>query len=90
MIGRYQSTGRFRSRADLLATAESRRARLAQRRAQLAVAKPCSRVSTGIDVHSVKRKPTDSKFSFRRPDVSVHRCIERGSKLSARDTPNGG
>jgi len=48
-------------------------------------AEPCARVSTDVDVHFVKRKRTDGKFSFRRPDVSVYRCIERGAKLSAPD-----
>jgi Uma2 family endonuclease len=46
---------------------------------------PCTRVSTGIDVHFVKRKRSDGKLSFRRPDVSVYKCIERGAKLSAPD-----
>lgn len=43
-------------------------------------------MSTDIDVHFLKRKRIDGKFSFRRPDVSVYRCIERGSKLLAPDT----
>ena len=60
--------------------------RLANRLEAAKPAEPCTRVSTDIDVHFVKRKSTDAKFSFRRPDVSVYRCIERGSKLSARDT----
>jgi Uma2 family endonuclease len=34
----------------------------------------------------VKRKRTDGKLSFRRPGVSVYRCIERGAKLYTRDT----
>lgn len=48
---------------------------------------PCVSVSTEIDMHYLKRH-RDLKgnlFSFRRPDVSVHRCLERGSKLSTRD-----
>ena len=60
--------------------------RLANRLETAKPHEPCTRVSTDIDVHFVKRKRTDGKFSFRRPDVSVYRCIERGSKLSARDT----
>jgi Uma2 family endonuclease len=36
--------------------------------------------------HFVKRKRSDGKLSFRRPDVSVYRCVERGAKLSAPDT----
>jgi Uma2 family endonuclease len=46
---------------------------------------PCTRVSTDIDVYFVKRKRSDGNLSFRRPDVSVYRCIERGTKLSASD-----
>ena len=46
---------------------------------------PCTRVSTDIDVHFVKRRRKDGKFSFRRPDVSVYRCIERGAKVSTPD-----
>jgi Uma2 family endonuclease len=60
--------------------------RLANRLEAAKPAEPCTRVSTGIDVHFLKRKRADGTFSFRRPDVSVYRCIERGSKLSARDT----
>ena len=59
--------------------------RLANRLEAARPAEPCTRVSTDIDVHFVKRKRADGTFSFRRPDVSVYRCIERGSKLSARD-----
>jgi Uma2 family endonuclease len=46
---------------------------------------PCTRVSTDIDVHFVKLRRKAGRFSFRRPDVSVYRCIERGSKLSTPD-----
>lgn len=47
---------------------------------------PCLRVSTDIDVHFVKRRRKDGKFSFRRPDVSVYKCMPRGAKLTAADT----
>jgi Uma2 family endonuclease len=47
---------------------------------------PCTRVSTDIDVYFVKRRRQGGRFSFRRPDVSVYRCIERGTKLTAPDT----
>lgn len=47
---------------------------------------PCMRVSTDIDVHFVKLRRKSGKFSFRRPDVSIYRCIERGAKLSTPDT----
>lgn len=46
---------------------------------------PCTRVSTDIDVYFHKRRRRDGAFSFRRPDVTVYRCIERGSKLTAAD-----
>lgn len=44
-------------------------------------------VSTEIDIHYAKRhRDTEGNlFSFRRPDVTVHRCLERGAKLSTRD-----
>jgi Uma2 family endonuclease len=60
--------------------------RLANRLEAARPAEPCTRVSTDIDVHFVKRKRSDGKLSFRRPDVSVYKCIERGAKLSAPDT----
>jgi Uma2 family endonuclease len=59
--------------------------RLANRLEAARPAEPCTRVSTDIDVHFVKRKRSDGKLSFRRPDVSVYKCIERGAKLSAPD-----
>jgi Uma2 family endonuclease len=59
--------------------------RLANRLEAAKPAEPCTRVSTDIDVHFIKRKRADGKLSFRRPDVSVYRCIERGAKLSAKD-----
>jgi Uma2 family endonuclease len=60
--------------------------RLANRLEAAKPQQPCTRVSTDIDVHFVKRKRSDGTLSFRRPDVSVYRCIERGAKLSAPDT----
>ncbi len=48
-------------------------------------AQPCMRVSTGVDVHFVKRSRSDGTLSFRRPDISVYRCTEEGAKLFARD-----
>jgi Uma2 family endonuclease len=60
--------------------------RLANRLESARPQEPCTRVSTDIDVHFVKGRRSDGKFSFRRPDVSVYRCIERGAKLSAPDT----
>lgn len=59
--------------------------RLANRLEAARPAEPCTRVSTDVDVQFVKRKRSDGKLSFRRPDVSVYKCIERGAKLSAPD-----
>jgi Uma2 family endonuclease len=59
--------------------------RLANRLEAAKPAAPCVRVSTDIDVYFVKRQRSDGTLSFRRPDVSVYRCIERGAKLSVRD-----
>ncbi|MGO4617515.1 Uma2 family endonuclease [Nocardia sp. 2YAB30] len=55
---------------------------------QLEAAKPddpCTRVSTDVDVHFSRRAGRAGTFSFRRPDVSIYRCIERGSKLTTAD-----
>ena len=35
-------------------------------------AQPCTRVSTGVDVHFMKRRRSDGTLSFRRPDISVY------------------
>jgi len=48
-------------------------------------AQPCTRVSTGVDVHFIKRSRSDGTLSFRRPDISVSRCTEKDAKLFARD-----
>jgi Uma2 family endonuclease len=60
--------------------------RLANKLESAKPAEPCTRVSTDVDVYFGKRRRQGGKFSFRRPDVSVYRCIERGSKLTAPDT----
>jgi Uma2 family endonuclease len=60
--------------------------RLANRLEAARPAQPCTRVSTDIDVYFVKRRRSDGKLSFRRPDVSIYRCIERGAKLTTQDT----
>jgi hypothetical protein len=41
-------------------------------------AQPCTQVSTGADVHLMKRRRSDGTLSFRRPDISVYRCTEEG------------
>lgn len=48
-------------------------------------AQPCTRVSTGVDVHFIKRRRSDGTLSFRRPDISVYRCMEKDARLFARD-----
>ncbi|WP_199856716.1 Uma2 family endonuclease [Nocardia suismassiliense] len=48
-------------------------------------AEPCTRVSTDVDVHFTRRRNRDGAFSFRRPDVTVYRCVERGTKLTTND-----
>ncbi|NQE92162.1 Uma2 family endonuclease [Nocardia terpenica] len=55
---------------------------------QLEAAKPedpCTRVSTDVDVHFTKRRNRDGAFSFRRPDVTIYRCVDRGAKLTTAD-----
>jgi Uma2 family endonuclease len=46
---------------------------------------PCVSVSTEVDMHYAKRRQDaeGNLFSFRRPDVTVHRCLERGAKLDS-------
>ncbi|MFG2002346.1 Uma2 family endonuclease [Spirillospora sp. NPDC048911] len=47
----------------------------------------CVEVSTDVDMHfRQRRRDVEGNWlSFRRPDVTVHRCLERGSKLTSRD-----
>ncbi|NEW25782.1 Uma2 family endonuclease [Nocardia cyriacigeorgica] len=44
---------------------------------------PCIRVVTDFEMHYQRTRPKTPGFSFRRPDVVVHRCIPRGEKLSS-------
>ncbi|MFD0856248.1 Uma2 family endonuclease [Actinomadura adrarensis] len=46
---------------------------------------PCVEVNTDVDVQFVKWNREDRGFSFRRPDVSVNRCLDRGAKLMSSD-----
>lgn len=46
---------------------------------------PCLGVATDVDARLDRRIRKVGKFSFRRPDVSVHKCIPRGTRLSAAD-----
>ncbi|MEU2034549.1 Uma2 family endonuclease [Nocardia amamiensis] len=59
--------------------------RLANRLEAAKPADPCTRVSTDVDVHFSRRRDHAGAFSFRRPDVTVYRCIERGTKLTTSD-----
>ncbi|AYF76450.1 Uma2 family endonuclease [Nocardia yunnanensis] len=52
---------------------------------QLELAKPADpgvRISTGVDVRFAWQKCSAGAFSFRRPDVTIYRCIDRGTKLT--------
>jgi Uma2 family endonuclease len=60
--------------------------RLANRLESARPEQPCMSVATDIDVQFVKRHRKDGKFSFRRPDVSVYRCINRTAKVMTSDT----
>jgi Uma2 family endonuclease len=44
---------------------------------------PCFAVSSEVDMNYAR--VTGRGFSFRRPDVSVYRCLPRGAKLMASD-----
>jgi Uma2 family endonuclease len=59
--------------------------RLANRLEEAKPGDPCTRVSTDVDVHFRKRRRRDGAFSFRRPAVTVYRCIDRGAKLTTED-----
>jgi Uma2 family endonuclease len=59
--------------------------RLANRVESAKPADPCTRVSTDVDVYFRQRRRKDRGFSFRRPDVTVYRCIERGAKVTTAD-----
>ncbi|WP_433603199.1 Uma2 family endonuclease [Nocardia sp. CA-135953] len=48
-------------------------------------ADPCARVSTDIDLHFARRRNRQQGFSFRRPYVTVCRCVERGTKVTTGD-----
>ncbi|WP_227997329.1 Uma2 family endonuclease [Nocardia australiensis] len=48
-------------------------------------AEPCTQVVTDFEMHYHKVRPRSPGFSFRRPDVVVHRCFPRGQKLTTAD-----
>ncbi|WP_084961574.1 Uma2 family endonuclease [Thermoactinospora rubra] len=45
----------------------------------------CLEVVAGHEMHFSKRRFDDGRLSFRRPDVAVHRRLDRHSKLTAAD-----
>lgn len=59
--------------------------RLANRLEAARPEEPCTRVSTDVDVYFHQRNKEYKTFSFRRPDVTVYRCKERGTKLQSTD-----
>jgi Uma2 family endonuclease len=48
-------------------------------------AEPCMRVLTDFEMHYRNVRPKTRGFSFRRPDVLVHRCVSQGSKVHTSD-----
>jgi Uma2 family endonuclease len=45
-------------------------------------AEPCTRVLTDFEMRYRKVSPKTRGFSFRRPDVVVHRCVPKGTKVT--------
>lgn len=48
-------------------------------------AEPCTGVVTDFEMHYVKGRPGSPGFSFRRPDVVLHRCVDEDRKLTTAD-----
>jgi Uma2 family endonuclease len=48
-------------------------------------AEPCTGVVTDFEMHYRKGRPSSPGFSFRRPDVALHRCVEGDRKLTTAD-----
>lgn len=48
-------------------------------------ATPCLAVTTDVEMHYSRRRRLGGRFSFRRPDVTVYRCIGRGDQLTSSD-----
>jgi Uma2 family endonuclease len=46
---------------------------------------PCTRVVTDFEMHYRKDRPNSPGFSFRRPDVALHRCFTEDRALSTAD-----
>jgi Uma2 family endonuclease len=48
-------------------------------------AHPCTEVLTDFEMHYVASRPSSPGFSFRRPDVVLHRCFDEDRKLMTSD-----
>ncbi|WP_328408446.1 Uma2 family endonuclease [Nocardia sp. NBC_00403] len=59
--------------------------RLANSVEQARPAEPCTGVVTDFEMHYVRSRPGSPRFSFRRPDVALHRCIDEDRKLTTAD-----
>ncbi|WP_433577663.1 Uma2 family endonuclease [Nocardia brasiliensis] len=46
---------------------------------------PCTGVVTDFEMHYVQSRPGSPGFSFRRPDVVLHRCVDEDRKLTTAD-----
>lgn len=46
---------------------------------------PCTEVLTDFEMHFVSGRPNSPAFSFRRPDVVLHRCFDEDRKLRTSD-----
>ncbi|MFI2285461.1 Uma2 family endonuclease [Nocardia beijingensis] len=59
--------------------------RLANALEQAAPEEPCTGVVTDFEMHYVRSRPASPGFSFRRPDVALHRCVDGDRKLTTAD-----
>lgn len=59
--------------------------RLAQAFDAARPSEPCMGVVTDFEVHYMSGRPRSPGFSFRRPDVALHRCIPDDVKLTTAD-----
>ncbi|MGW4371302.1 Uma2 family endonuclease [Nocardia takedensis] len=46
---------------------------------------PCTGVVTDFEMHYLHGRPGSPGFSFRRPDVALHRCLDEDRKLTTED-----
>ncbi|MEU7766309.1 Uma2 family endonuclease [Nocardia sp. NPDC049190] len=59
--------------------------RLANALERASPAEPCTGVVTDFEMHYLRSRPASPGFSFRRPDVALHRRIEGDRKLTTAD-----